>query len=271
MFDMKSEKMFLYLNEQIKSQTSFIALVGSHNYNLADENSDYDFKLFVYPTFLDLYNGAKKNGHDTKVHECDLKTTDIRKFKDCLVKSSINFVETLYSDDIFIPTTGDEELDKANKEMINFLIRNREALAAMNIRYLIKVCRSTIQARRNGFTNNGNYKAAAEAYKTAVILKRYLTNRMNHDDNSFLNAIKFSKEDPTSTRGYYFQIRNKSITDNKILRVIDMVTKTMETVIEKGGFDLLEKDHIMANALDLVLKKAVAKRVQIELNNKYKK
>ena len=168
MFDMKAEKMFLFLNEQIKSQTSFIALVGSHNYNLADEKSDYDFKLFVYPTFLDLYNGAKKNGHDTKVHDCDLKTTDIRKFKDCLVKSSINFIETLYSDDIFIPTTKDEELDKANKEMINFLIHNRESLAAMNIKYLIKVCRSTIQARINGFTNNGNYKAAAEAFKTAM-------------------------------------------------------------------------------------------------------
>lgn len=266
---MKAEKMFGLLNEQIKSQTSFIALVGSHNYNLADEKSDYDFKLFIYPTFLDLYNGAKKNGYDVKIHDCDLKTTDIRKFKDCLVKSSINFVETLYSDDIFIPTTESEELDKANKEMINFLIHNREALAAMNIKYLIKVCRGTIQARRNGFTNNGNYKAAAEAFKTAVILKRYLDNRMNHDDNSFLNAIKFSKED--SFRGPYFQIRNKSITDNKILRLIDMVTKNMETAIEKGGFDFLEKDHIMANALDMVLKKAVTKRVQIELNNKYKK
>lgn len=269
MFDMKAEKMFLFLNEQIKSQTSFIALVGSHNYNLADEKSDYDFKLFVYPTFLDLYNGAKKNGHDTKVHDCDLKTTDIRKFKDCLVKSSINFIETLYSDDIFIPTTKDEELDKANKEMINFLIHNRESLAAMNIKYLIKVCRSTIQARINGFTNNGNYKAAAEAFKTAVILKRYLTNLMERKENPFLNAIKISKED--SMREPYFQIRQKSITEKKILNYIDLANKDMESTIEKDLFDAREKDHIMANALDMVLKKAVAKRVQIELNNKYKK
>lgn len=266
---MKAANMFNILHEQIKTQTSFIAMVGSHNYNLADSNSDYDFKLFIYPTFVDLYNGAKKNGHDVKIKECDLKTTDIRKLKDCFVKSSINFVETLYSDDIFIPTTENEELDKANKEMINFLVHNRESLAAMNIKYLIKVCRSTIQARTNSFTNNGNYKAAAEAFKTAVILKRYLTNRMNHDDNSFLNAIKISKED--SVRRPYFQIRNKSITENKILRLIDMATKNMETEIEKGGFDFLEKDHIMANALDMVLKKAVAKRIQIELNSKYKK
>ena len=266
---MKAANMFNILHEQIKTQTSFIAMVGSHNYNLADSNSDYDFKLFIYPTFMDLYNGAKKNGHDVKIKDCDLKTTDIRKLKDCLVKSSFNFAETFFSDDIFIPTNENEELDKANKEMINFFIHNREGLAALNVRYLIKTTRSIIQARTNSFTNNGNYKAAAEALKTAVILKRYLTNRMNHDDNSFLNAIKFSKED--SFRGPYFQTRNKSITDNKILRIIYMATKNMETVIEKGGFDLLEKDHIMANALDMVLKKAVAKRIQIELNNRYKK
>ena len=266
---MKSSSMFNILHEQTKSQTSFIAMVGSHNYNLADSNSDYDFKLFIYPTFMDLYNGAKKNGHDVKIKDCDLKTTDIRKLKDCLVKSSINFVETLYSDDIFIPTTENEELDKANKEMIHFLIHNREALAAMNIKYLIKVCRSTIQSRINGFTNNGNYKAAAEAFKTAVILNRYLTNLMKREENPFLNAIKFSKED--SMREPYFQIRQKAITERKILSYIDLATKDMESTIEKDLFDAREKDHIMTNALDMVLKKAVAKRIQIELNNKYKK
>ena len=40
-------------------ETVFKALVGSHNYNLADKNSDKDYKVFVLPTFEDLYNGVQ--------------------------------------------------------------------------------------------------------------------------------------------------------------------------------------------------------------------
>jgi hypothetical protein len=266
---MKAEQMYRCLSAQIKTQTSFIALVGSHNYNLADSNSDYDFKLFVYPTFMDLYNGAKKNGHDVKVKECDLKTTDIRKLKDCLVKSSFNFAETFFSDDIFIPTNENEELDKANKEMVNFFIRNREGLAALNVRYLIKTSKGMIQSRTNAFTNNGNYKAAAEAYKTGIMIGRYLTNLMKQEEDPFLNAIKFSKSD--AMREPYFQMRQRAITERKILSYIDLANKDLDKIIEEGKFEEREKDHILTYALENVLQKALAKRIQAELNKKYNK
>lgn len=266
---MKAEQMYNLLHDQIKSQTSFIALVGSHNYNLADSNSDYDFKLFIYPTFLDLYNGAKKNGHDVKIKENDLKTTDIRKLKDCLVKSSFNFAETFFSEDIYIPTNENEELDRANREMIHFFIHNREALAAMNIKHLIKVCRSTIQIRTNAFVNNKNYKAAAEAYKTGIMLGRYLTNLMKHEEDPFLNTIKFSKSD--AMREPYFQMRQKAITERKILSYIDLANKDLDKIIEEGKFEEREKDHVLTYALENVLQKGVAKRIQVELNNKYSK
>jgi predicted nucleotidyltransferase len=266
---MKAANMFNILHEQIKTQTSFIAMVGSHNYNLADSNSDYDFKLFIYPTFMDLYNGAKKNGHDVKIKDCDLKTTDIRKLKDCLVKSSFNFAETFFSDDIFIPTNENEELDKANKEMINFFIHNREGLAALNVRYLIKTTKSIIQSRTNAFTNNGNYKAAAEAYKNGIMLGRYLTNLIKHEEDPFLNTIKFSKSD--AMREPYFQMRQKAITERKILSYIDLANKDLDKIIEEGKFEEREKDHVLTYALENVLQKGVAKRVQVELNNKYSK
>ena len=35
------------------------ALVGSHNYNLNDESSDRDYKVFVFPNFGDLYKGKR--------------------------------------------------------------------------------------------------------------------------------------------------------------------------------------------------------------------
>ena len=34
---------------------AFKSLVGSHNYNLNIETSDKDYKVFVFPTFDDLY------------------------------------------------------------------------------------------------------------------------------------------------------------------------------------------------------------------------
>ena len=266
---MKSEQMYRCLNAQIKTQTSFIAMVGSHNYNLADANSDYDFKLFIYPTFMDLYNGAKKNGFDVKVKECDLKTTDIRKLKDCLVKSSINFAEVFFSDDIYIPTNENEDLDKANREMINFFIRNREAMAALNVKYLIKTSKGMIQSRTNAFTNNGNYKSAAEAYKNGIMLGRYLTNLMKQEEDPFLNAIKFSKSD--AMREPYFQMRQRTITERKILEYIQLASEDLEKIIKDNDFEEKEKDHVMTYALETMLNKAVAKRIQVELNNKYNK
>ena len=266
---MTAEQMYRCLNAQIKTQTSFIAMVGSHNYNLADSNSDYDFKLFIYPTFMDLYNGAKKNGFDVKIKECDLKTTDIRKLKDCLVKSSINFAEVFFSDDIYIPTNENEDLDKANKEMVSFFIRNREAMAALNVKYLIKTSKGMIQSRTNAFTNNGNYKSAAEAYKTGIMLGRYLTNLMKQEEDPFLNAIKFSKSD--AMREPYFQMRQKAITDRKILSYIDLAIKDLDKIIEEGKFEEREKDHVMTYAMENVLQKALAKRIQVELNSKYNK
>lgn len=266
---MKAEQMYNLLHDQIKSQTSFIALVGSHNYNLADKNSDYDFKLFIYPTFLDLYNGAKKNGHDVKIKENDLKTTDIRNLKTCFVKSSFNFSEVLFSDDIYIPTNENEELDRVNRETIHFLIHNRESLAALNIRYLIKAVRGCLHTRLNAFNKNGNYKAAAEAFKENIMLGRYLTNLIKKEEDPFLNAIKFSKSD--AMREPYFQIRQKAITERKILEYIQLASEDLEKIIKDNGFEEKEKDHVMTYALETMLNKAVAKRIQVELNTKYNK
>ena len=164
---MKAEDIFKELNPKIQQCTSFICLTGSRNYHLEDSNSDYDFKLLVYPNFTDLYIGANKNSSDTKINGNDIKTTDIRLFQTIIEKSNINFLEVLFSDDIFVPTNSNKELDRYNKSMIEELINHREDFAAMNIPRLIKSTKGSVEGRINQF-NNGNYKAASQAFKELI-------------------------------------------------------------------------------------------------------
>lgn len=101
------------------------ALVGSHNYNLNGKTSDEDYKYFVTPTFDDLYYGnmfstAKQSPNlDYDVH-------DIRQLGALLWKANVNFVEVLFSRNIYVGAG------------LNWLLENKEPLAAMNLPYLFK-------------------------------------------------------------------------------------------------------------------------------------
>ena len=46
----------------------FRVLTGSHNYNMNTPESDKDYKIFVLPTFDDLYHGKEfSNVGNTKI------------------------------------------------------------------------------------------------------------------------------------------------------------------------------------------------------------
>lgn len=71
-------------------------LVGSHNYNLNHEKSDKDYKLFVLPTFEDLYTGNRYS-NQTVTEESDVEAHDIRKLPEMMFKANPNFLEVLFS------------------------------------------------------------------------------------------------------------------------------------------------------------------------------
>ena len=64
-------------------QIVFKSLVGSHNYNLATPTSDKDYKVFVFPTFDDLYFGQTYK-HSTVGEHVDYQAHDIRKLPELL-------------------------------------------------------------------------------------------------------------------------------------------------------------------------------------------
>ena len=107
------------------------ALVGSHNYNLANEESDRDYKVFVSPTFEELYKGERYSKsiigetEDNDIH-------DIRKLTDLLFKANINFLEVLASNEIIIPE-GNEEIEQ--------ILSMKKEIFKMNLPYLYDSCR----------------------------------------------------------------------------------------------------------------------------------
>ncbi|MGG0794759.1 nucleotidyltransferase domain-containing protein [Brevibacillus laterosporus] len=114
------------LNER---KTVLKALVGSHNYGLATPESDKDFKVFVLPTFDDLYHG-KMYTKDTIGVEEDYDVHDIRKAVNLWWKSNLNFLEVLYS----------KQLNSYSQE-ISKIIAMKKEIVRMNLPYLYNACK----------------------------------------------------------------------------------------------------------------------------------
>lgn len=90
------EKLYEALNvlESKGYTVVYIGYYGAHNYNLADENSDYDFKAIVIPTLTELI----KREVVSKVIECDfgnIDTKDLITFTSNMNKGNFSYIEAL--------------------------------------------------------------------------------------------------------------------------------------------------------------------------------
>lgn len=88
-----------YFKEKNQYNWFFISLVGSQNYNLDDELSDIDSKLWVFPSYETIYKGTRLINYIEEISigddKCEIK--DFRLLFENLKKQNINFVETLFS------------------------------------------------------------------------------------------------------------------------------------------------------------------------------
>jgi hypothetical protein len=110
------------------------ALVGSHNYRLNTPESDRDYKVFVAPTFEELYMGTRyqkdilkhpDDGNDYSIH-------DVRKIPDLFFKANLNYLEILSSNEIVIPSGNFE---------INKIYSMKKEIFKMNLPHLYNACK----------------------------------------------------------------------------------------------------------------------------------
>ncbi len=107
----------------------FKALSGSINRNLNDENSDRDIKLFVLPTFDDLYSGVVYKNFTTSETE-DVEIHDVRKLEKLLYNSNLTFLELLYS----------VEIETFSINEINKIVEMRDDISRINLKNLYNSC-----------------------------------------------------------------------------------------------------------------------------------
>lgn len=107
----------------------FRAITGSQNYNLNNENSDEDWKVFVLPSFKDLYKGVLYAPPSIISNSTDVSIKDIRVLPNGIYKSNISFLEVLYSKEIVI----NPNLDEHTKRLINDIFVMRHELVTSNL------------------------------------------------------------------------------------------------------------------------------------------
>lgn len=82
------------IEEKCKRNVLLCTLQGSQNYNLNDEKSDIDVKVFVMPNFNDLYNCDKiSKTYETKYGKAEVK--DIRLLPELIKKMNPTYLEVL--------------------------------------------------------------------------------------------------------------------------------------------------------------------------------
>lgn len=187
-------------------QELFRALVGSCNYNLNRAESDKDYKVFVVPTFEDLYN-------NNTFSDCiitptvDLDVHDIRKLPSLLSKANISFLELLFSNEIIY------DCSKEIEAQLNQIFEMKDEIATMNLPYLFNSCIGMYH-RRMKILEKGtegtkhlvekygyNTKEALHIIRTLQFLMRFANN--NFQD--FKSAISYTD---TVQRQYLLNIKD---------------------------------------------------------------
>ena len=192
------------------------ASVGSTNYNLVDELSDYDYKQFVCPTFEDLYNKKMYSDAYTSA-ECDYTVHDIRKLPELLYKANINFIEVLFAKTL--------EYDKS----LDWLFENKQELATMNLPYLYDACIGTYYEKMKGIhkgTKTTKVLVDKFGYDTKAAMCAYrlldFITRMSCNNFDFAKSVKYEADEPIrdflmgTKRGRYTEeVFNEMLNDKK--------------------------------------------------------
>lgn len=182
----------------MKREVVFEALVGSHNYNLATEGSDKDYKVFTFPTFEDLYHG-KMESSSVIGKDVDRDYHDIRKIVDLFWKANLNFIEVLYAKEYIV---------YGNYYEIKDLFNMKYDLVRMNLPYLYNSCRGM-------YYNKLKYlEKGTEGTQHLVDMYGYDTKQALHADRILDFAMKFADnefKDFSSAITYDFSGRNNML------------------------------------------------------------
>lgn len=147
--------------------------VGSINYNLNDEYSDVDYKLYIIPSFEDLYNRTLFSHSKKDENGNDIDIKDIRDLPDLIGKANINYLEPLFA----IMFEPNKELDAVSMDYINYLLENREELVKINLSYFFDACL-------------GMYYRNYPLIEKGTVPTKYLTDKYGYNTKAFMTCYR---------------------------------------------------------------------------------
>jgi hypothetical protein len=206
------------LEKEVKQMVNdfvFGALVGSQNYGLANEKSDSDYKLFVLPTFDDLYQ--RKELSTQRIGEkVDYTIHDIRKFVELLWKANPAFIEVLFSKRFII--------NKEYRDWVTSILSRKNAFATMNLPVFYDASYGNYLQKRQGMVKGTS--------GTADLVEKF-----GYDTKCFLHAYR-SLETPLflMENGFNF---------NEVYHYADGTRKVIALDMRKGEFSLEQAYEVL--------------------------
>lgn len=192
-------------------------LVGSHNYNLNTVSSDRDYKIFIAPTFNDLYFGNEFKSSIIGETE-DYVVHDIRKMSKLFEKANINFLEILFSISCDI---NHDNLETAS--LLRQIFNMKHDIVKMNLPYLYNACVGMHFEKRDNVRKGTSStqclvdkfgydtKQALHSLRVLDFLRKFADNNFTdfqaaiwYDDDSFAREYLLEVKDGKYTYEQYY-------------------------------------------------------------------
>ena len=155
----------------------YAALYGSQNYGIATPESDVDTKVWLRPTFHDLYTAAKPYSKELHYEGAHVEAKDYRLMVGELKKQNMNFLETIFTPYYWCGNTYKTEFEylRNNRELVARYDVNRGAHAFMGHMYNMY----------NRFKRDENPKNVAHITRLYDCLQRYALTDEPYEDLLF--------------------------------------------------------------------------------------
>lgn len=228
------------------------ALVGSHNYNLNDQTSDKDWKVFVMPTFEELYYG-KRYKWAGKIDGDDYDVKDIRDLLLMWSKANIAYLEILVSKETWI--------DPSFQRVWDYITQQSKYIANNNPTGMVKSMIGMAMEKRKAIEKDLPNEASNEGYKRKfkfgfdskqllhifrleLMLQRYCA-----------NLSMLENYDCTEYRKWLLGIKTNEYNQTKdgALESANSVIINMQTISRNIDFDEIpNQDHVMKQVANLI-------------------
>lgn len=223
---------------------AFKTVAGSVNRNLNDENSDLDYKIFVLPSFEELYEGKVYKSFTTSNEE-DIEIHDIRKLEKLLYNSNLTYLELFFS--LNVKLYGYEEILE--------LFMMREELPRINLKALYNSCLGMFNGQMKNLQKENSlmresiinkYGYNTKKAMMAMHFLKFITKYYKTDFRYFGMSIWYTDEE----RDFMLSIKNGAYNYDDIMKLLDEELKRAESLKSiYHSFDVDEKTYKQVKSL----------------------